>query len=118
MYKQYDTSVGSSKKKLIKLLILLAFLCRAFYVFKTLEYKDECLGLIEQNRKLIGRNMDVISVNNKLMDNNNYLLSKISDMEILLITKDSLLLQSNKRSVVENNQSMDISMRENMGYTC
>lgn len=122
-------SVGSSKKKLITLLILLAFV-GAFYVFKTLEYKDDCSGLIEQNQKLIGRNMDVIRVNNKLMDNN-FLLSKISDMEVLLITKDSLLLQSNKRSDIltlrvrnsirnqqvrdnDNNQFMNENENENM----
>ena len=76
-------SVGNNKGKLITLLILLTFV-GGFYIFDKLEFKNDCSGLIEQNEKLISKNVDIINVSNKLMENNSSLLNKISVMEEIL----------------------------------
>lgn len=85
-------TVGGSKRKLTTLLILLVFV-GGFYVFKTVIFKNDCSDLIEQNQKLISKNVDIVNVNNKLMDNNNLLLTKITTMEELLANKDTVFIK-------------------------
>ncbi len=85
-------SVGTSKKKMITLTILLVFI-GGFYVFKTIEFKNDCSPLIEQNEKLISKNVDIVNINSKLMDNNSLLMTNITKLEELLAHKDTVFIQ-------------------------
>ncbi len=95
-------TVGGNRKKLITLIILLCFV-GAFYVFKTLSYKDDCSGLIEQNEKILDKNLSIMNVNNKLMDNNISLTERISILEELISKKDSILMKERNRILSHRN---------------
>ena len=114
--------VGSSKRKLITLIIMLVFMV-IFYLSKELLFKADCSELITKNENILKNNIKMMDINSKVSNKNNILTEKIFNLEDILEEKENLNRSLNRRInrlerleriYSEKNVTMNNSVNENI----